>query len=83
MADASLRYPINDKLRIGPRIRFSYTDSKSPSYLIMPSVSTRYKFNKSWSFDTDVGARWLETISPLNPSSNVDFVASAGYRFEF
>jgi hypothetical protein len=83
MGDVTLRYPVNDKLRIGPRLRVSYTDNKSPTLLVMPSLNARYRFSKQWSFETELGARWQEKIDPTNPSTTVDILASAGYRFEF
>jgi Autotransporter beta-domain len=83
MADAGLRYPVNDKLRIGPRLRLSYTDSKTDTFLVIPSINARYRFDKKWSLESEIGARWQERLDPINPSSTLDVLGSVGFRFEF
>ena len=86
MADASFRFPINENLRLGPRIRTSMSVSKmsnQQTYLIMPSMTARYKIDKQWSLEGELGARWQDTVTPITSTTNVDIIASMGYRFEF
>jgi hypothetical protein len=86
MADASFRIPVTDNLRFGPRIRTSVSVSKTTNqqtYLVMPSVNARYKINKQWSLEGEIGARWQDTVTPTSANINVDVIASMGYRFEF
>jgi hypothetical protein len=86
MADASFRIPINESLRLGPRIRTSMSVSKTTNqqtYLIMPSITARYKIDKQWSLEGELGALWQDTVTPITSTTNVDIIASMGYRFEF
>jgi hypothetical protein len=86
MGDATFRYPVNEKLRIGPRVRVSLRNSKTNNqnqYLVMPSFSARYRLNKQWSFETEIGGRWQDTVTNIDSSQSLDILATAGYRFEF
>jgi hypothetical protein len=86
MADATFRYPVNEKLRIGPRVRVSLRDSKNNNqkqYLVMPSFSARYRLDKKWSFETEIGGRWQDTVTAIDSNQTLDILATAGYRFEF
>ncbi len=86
MADASFRVPVTDNLRFGPRIRTSVSISKTTNqqtYLIMPSVNARYRIDKRWSLEAEIGARWQDTVTPTSATTNVDVLANLGYRFEF
>jgi hypothetical protein len=86
MADASFRIPITDSLRFGPRIRTSVSVSKTTNqqtYLLMPSITARYKIDKQWSLEGELGARWQDTVTATTATTNVDIIASMGYRFEF
>lgn len=86
MADATFRIPINDDLRLGPRIRSSMTISKiadQQTYLLMPSLTARYRISKQWSLEGELGARWQDTVTPIGSNINVDVLATIGYRFEF
>ncbi|MGB8315278.1 MAG: hypothetical protein WCE69_12425, partial [Aestuariivirga sp.] len=86
MADAFLRFPVTDDLRVSPRLRLSMRDSKDADrtqYLIMPSIATRYRLNKKWSFDVEVGARLEELLTETDATWNLDVLATAGYRYEF
>jgi hypothetical protein len=86
MADASFRIPVTENLRLGPRIRTSVSVSKTSNqqtYLVMPSVTARYKIDKQWSLEGELGARWQDTVTAATSTTNVDILASMGYRFEF
>ena len=86
MADASFRIPVTENLRLGPRIRTSVSVGKTSNqqtYLVMPSVTARYKIDKQWSLEGELGARWQDTVTATTSTTNVDILASVGYRFEF
>jgi len=86
LADASLRYPINEKLRFTPRLRVTYRDSKtsdSQQWLAMPSLGMRYRVNNHWNFEIEAGARWEDDIAPAGNSQNTEMLINAGYRYEF
>jgi hypothetical protein len=86
MADAYYRFPVSEDLRISPRIRFSLRDSKTTDqkqYVVVPSVASRYRVNKSWSFETEIGMRWEYLVTSVSTTQSVNVSATAGYRFEF
>lgn len=78
MVDGFYRIPINDKLRLGPRLRLSYRPNQS-QYLVQSSVNVGYKINNNWSFESEIGARYQNTAG----TEMVDVLASAGYRYDF
>ena len=88
MADASYRYPFNDKLRLGPRIRVSLLDQQLTTgeqyvYSIVPSFKSSYRINKQWSLEAEISANWKDVVAPSGSSQSLDVLATAGYRFEF
>lgn len=86
MADAYYRFLINEDWRISPRLRLSMRDSKTSDqkqYVVSSSLASRYKINKNWSFETELGLRWEDIVTPMNDARSIDILATAGYRFEF
>ncbi len=86
MADASVRYPINENLKLGPRFRASLRDSLTSDqvqWLAMPSLGIRYHVAKNWNVEAEAGARWQDTISAGVASQSLDLLATLGYRFDF
>jgi hypothetical protein len=86
MADVYYRFPVNENWRINPRLRVSLRDSKTndqKQLLVMPSVASRYRLSKNWSFDSEIGFRWEDVMTSLGDTRTLDMLATAGYRFEF
>ncbi len=86
MADGSFRYPINEKLRFGPRMFVSLNDSKimdQKTWTLSPRMKLDYRLNKSWSFESELGASWRDVVTPAGSSLSLDISAEAGYRFDF
>ncbi len=86
MADLYYRYPVTENWRINPRIRFSMRDSKTTDqkqYLIVPSVSSRYRMSKKWSFESELSLRWEDLVTSMGDAKSLNLQATAGYRFEF
>jgi hypothetical protein len=86
MADAYYRIPINENWRLSPRIRFSMRDSKTADqkiYQVVPSIASRYRLNKKWSFESELGLTWEDIVTSLSATQTLNVRATAGYRFEF
>ncbi len=86
MSDVYYRFPMSENWRINPRVRVSLRDSKindQQQLLIMPSVASRYRLNKKWSFESELGLRWEDVMSTLGDTQTLDILATAGYRYEF
>ncbi len=85
MADAFYRLPIGEKLRLGPRLRGSYRPSKTANqvqYIVQSSLNVNYKINKFWTFESEIGARYQNSVSAGIGSETVDVLAMAGYRYD-
>ena len=52
-------------------------------YLAMPSVSMSYRVNRNWSIESELGARWQNTVTAGVGQQMLDVLATAGYRYEF
>jgi hypothetical protein len=86
MADVYYRFPVNENWRLNPRLRVSLRDSKindQKQFLVMPSLVSRYRLDKKWSFETELGVRWEDVLTTLGDTQTLDILATAGYRFEF
>jgi hypothetical protein len=86
MADAYYRFPVNENWRLSPRIRFSMRDSKTSDqkiYQVVPSIASRYRLNKKWSFESELGVTWEDIVTSLSSTQTLNARATAGYRFEF
>lgn len=86
MVDAFYRYPYSEKLRLNPRLRLSYRDFSGQDrvqYLVMPSLQARYRVAKQWNLELEMGARWEDIIMNGDGMQSLDFLATAGYRYDF
>jgi hypothetical protein len=86
LADAAYRFPVGENLRMTTRLSFNMRDSKTSDqkvYRLAPSVASRYRLNKMWSFESEVGLIWDDTVTPLGSNQTLNVRATAGYRFEF
>ena len=86
IADVSLRYPVNEKLRINPRLRLAYRngqDSDFQQFLIMPSLGLKYQISGHWNFESEVAARWEDNKTATGNGQNAEFLLSMGYRYQF
>ncbi len=81
-ADGYLRYPVNDRLKLTPRIRAGWRNSKSTgldSYILQPSLGARYKISKFWNFESELGLDWQFMTGP----DILDLRTFIGLRYEF
>ena len=86
LGDLSVRYPVNEDLRINPRLRLSFRDGKTSDtqqLLVMPSLGLRYRLSKHWNFEVEAGMRWENDWSPGGNDQNTELLLNAGYRYEF
>ena len=84
--DASYRYPVNDKLRISPRAQVNFRKSLTSDqfqYMVGASLGASYRLNNHWTFESEAGLRYQNSISAGVSQPSLDFTISAGYRYEF
>ena len=64
-ADSSYRYPINDKLRLLARAQLNFRRSMMSDqiqYLISGTFGASYRLNDHWSFESEAGLRYLNSV---------------------
>ena len=86
MADAYYRYMLSENWRLSPRLRVSLRDSKTSDqmqYVVSGSLASRYKLDRHWSFETELGARWEDIATSASDTRSIDILATAGFRYEF
>ena len=86
IADLSLRYPVNEKLRINPRLRLAYRDGRDSGFqqfLIMPSLGLKYQISDHWNFESEVAARWEDNSTANGHDQNAELLLTVGYRYQF
>ncbi len=76
--DLSWRFPVDDKLRISSRIRASITTKDSAAiYSIAPSIGARYRIDRNWLLESELGVALRSDETPA------ELQAFVGYRYEF
>ena len=86
MTDIAIRYPLSEVLRLTPRLRLAFRDSKRSDLqqiLIMPSLGTRYSVTDHWKFEVEAAARFESNWGSAGGNQNVELLLTAGYRYEF
>ena len=86
MADLTYRFAINDKLRLGPRLRLAYRDAQGPisdQVLFLPSLGLRYQVTDHWSFESEIALRWEDNRDSTGSNQNAELLMTAGYRYQF
>jgi len=84
--DGNWRVNINRKLRLNPRIRFDYRETKDSDddrLLIRPFFRVDYRFRKWMKFEFDLGYEWLDETFANSSQSSTAYFLSIGYRAQF
>jgi hypothetical protein len=78
------RFNVLGSLRVLPRIRWEWQDSKldDTRSVLRPSVELDWRYG-SWLFNTEIGAQWEEPISGDRAVREVGYILEAGVRWEF
>jgi hypothetical protein len=86
IADLSLRYPLNDEVRLTPRLRLAYRDGKKSvanQFLVMPSLGVTYRLSDHWSLESEAAVLWEDNDTAAGHDQNTDVRLAFGYRYEF
>lgn len=86
VADLSYRFPLMDSLKVNPRLMLGYRTGDTTDlveYSVLPSVVFDYYMTKDWSFELEVGARWIDAIENGIEETSTDLFFTVGYRYDF
>lgn len=84
--DFNTRYPVNDKLRINPRLRFNYKENKFDDlteFAVLPSIRLNYAWSRDWDFELEFGGKWSQTKQSTLTDEELEYFFILGYRFDF
>lgn len=77
-ADISWRFPVDEALRLTTRLRTTVTTRNGDAiYSITPSIGARYRIDKHWLLESELG------VTLQNGEMPAELQAFAGYRYEF
>ena len=80
------RYPVNDKLRINPKIRLrhrsNHTDGSTQN-TYTPSINITYRIRRNFQFETEITGEWERTSLAGQTTTNRNYFFLIGYRYDF
>jgi hypothetical protein len=80
------RYPLNDRLRINPRVLLAYRDfttTNATELLAVPALRLFYRFRRRTRFEFEAGARWSDREVEANSVGATSWFLYTGYRTDF
>lgn len=84
--DINTRYPWSRALRLNPRLRLSYRESKTSDETqtsIRPSFRVNYNPRGKLQYELEFGGEWLRSESSLSRDTTTGYFLSAGIRRDF
>ena len=84
----SARYPVTDKLRLNPRLRFGYRDGAIngtgwEEYSILPSLKLDYQWSRNLGIELESGAKYTERLQSGTRDNETEYYVTVGYRYDF
>lgn len=86
VVDVNTRYPVSRTLRVNPRLRLGYRESKvddSVEYSARPSVRVNYNWRRHMQFEVEVGGEWLKVDSSVSKETTNGYFVNLGFRRDF
>ncbi len=81
--DVFVRYPLNDKLTLAPRLRASVMPGTDGTGVkIAPSLGARYRFDTHWQLETELGVSF-DNSRTTTSETTTETQAFVGYRYVF
>ncbi len=84
--DLSTRYPISEEWNVAPRLTTGYRTGKVASYdeyMVLPSLLVDYIWWKDFNLELEVGERWTWHNQGTAKTTENEFFATAGFRYDF
>lgn len=80
------RYPVNQKLRINPKMKVRYRDNHSDSstrITYTPSFQLTYRVRRNFQLEAEVSGDWESTELAGVTETDRNFYFLVGYRYDF
>lgn len=80
------RYPVNEFLRINPRLRLDfrqYEQDDRTQWITTPSIRFDYRYRRNLDFDADVGAQWSTRDTATTTEKTSGYYVYLGYNLGF
>lgn len=80
------RYPIDQALRVGPRVRFDYRTSKTnddETVAAIPSIRLNYLWSRDVQFELEIGGEWARTTTNGDVDTTLGYLVFVGHRVDF
>jgi len=85
-ANLDFRYPLNQNLRISPRMRIDFrknTDNDTEQWIYKPSLRMTYRHHKKYHFEFELGGEWSDRqLSGNNEEKSQGLFGTVGYRID-
>ena len=86
VADINTRFPVGDKLRVNPRLRFTYLEAPSTDlteFAVVPSVVFNYSVAKDLNLELELGSKWSTRGQGAATEEELEYFFTIGYRYDF
>ena len=83
--DMNSRYPFSRKLRMNPRVRLAFRNSKTTDQeqvTLQPSFRLNYLPKRRFHLELEAGAEWTRTTTPLDTEKINGYFINGGYRLD-
>jgi hypothetical protein len=80
------RYPVDEALRVGPRVRLDYRKNKNnqdETLSAIPSVRFNYILRRDVQLELEVGGDWSKTETNGVSDTTLGYLIFGGYRLDF
>jgi len=84
--DINTRYPWSRELRLNPRLRLSYRESKTSDETqvsVRPSIRVNYNRRGKLQYEFEFGGEWLRIESTLSRDTTSGYFLTFGIRRDF
>lgn len=83
---ASSRYPVNNDLRLNPKLNLAYRtakDSDSDRFSVSPFLQMDYRLRRSVTLELEAGMDWYSENDGADTINYTDYFVYTGYRWDF
>ena len=80
------RYPVNQALRINPRLRLDdrrFSSDGSTQWTTAPSIRVNYMWRRDFNLELEAGGEWSNRKTAAITDKTSGYYISAGYRVDF
>jgi len=79
--DLGFGFPVNENIHVSPRLRTGYRQATNPTlqeYTVLPELLLDYNLTSNVSLESDLGYKYIDTVSPGASGLTKDFFFTLG-----